>query len=198
MDVIPLEQQIEDEKSIQDSVEVPLESSDNQSNTSSRNVIARLRNNPNTALVIVTFAFFVDYLLFLACVPILPLYGKVLNLTDVQIGLLFSSRAIAQVCSSKIKEAEFILITDLDPVMGVISDKFGRRLPMLGGLFVITAATLLFAFSNVYFLLLLARIIQGISIQNFALKFPRNRFSSKCYRRTRSPCRLLSNSRRTL
>jgi hypothetical protein len=70
--------------------------------TISSNIIVRLRNNPNTALVIVTFAFFVDYLLFLACVPILPLYGQVLHLTDVQIGLLFSSRAVAQVCSSNV------------------------------------------------------------------------------------------------
>jgi hypothetical protein len=104
--VIPLED-VDSPRVELDTVDIPIEQSEqieknDQPTKQNRNLIIRLRNNPDTALVIVTFAFFVDYLLFLACVPILPLYGKELQLTDVQIGLLFSSRAIAQVCSSKI------------------------------------------------------------------------------------------------
>lgn len=46
------------------------------------NFFQRLRNNPNTALCIVSFALYVDYLLLLACVPILPIYGSTLGLSS--------------------------------------------------------------------------------------------------------------------
>ena len=51
--------------------------------SNSQSTFSRIRSHPDTALVIVTFAFFVDYVVFLACVPILPLYGQKLQLTDV-------------------------------------------------------------------------------------------------------------------
>jgi predicted MFS family arabinose efflux permease len=45
--------------------------------------------------------------------------------------------------------------------MGVVSDHFGRRTAMLGGLIVLSTATVIFAFAQSYGLLLFARIIQG-------------------------------------
>lgn len=45
--------------------------------------------------------------------------------------------------------------------MGIASDKFGRRVVLLSGLFLLSASTFLFAFANSYALLLVARIAQG-------------------------------------
>ncbi len=47
--------------------------------------------------------------------------------------------------------------------MGWASDKFGRRYPMLAGLFGQAAATLLFAFSFNFPMLFFARFLQGIA-----------------------------------
>lgn len=45
--------------------------------------------------------------------------------------------------------------------MGAISDKLGRRIPMLVGLGVLSASTFLFAFAGKYWILLVARFFQG-------------------------------------
>ena len=52
-----------------------------------------------------------------------------------------------------------LLITT--PIFGMISDKLGRRGPMLWGILGLAAATLLFAFANTFWFLLLVRILQG-------------------------------------
>ncbi|GIN70289.1 tetracycline resistance MFS efflux pump [Bacillus sp. J14TS2] len=101
------------------------------------------------ALFVVTLAIFTDMLLYGMIVPILPDYAENLGLSQTAIGILFGSYAAA------------LLITT--PVFGVISDKFGRRGPMLWGIFGLTIATLLFAFANSFWLLLICRILQGIA-----------------------------------
>ena len=82
-------------------------------------------------------------------VPILPSYAKTLGATQTEIGFLFGSYAIT-----------LLLAT---PILGVVSDNIGRRLPMILGLFGLAAATMLFGFANSFWLLVLARMLQGIS-----------------------------------
>lgn len=70
---IPLED-VELEEKVEEEVEVAV--------TEIPKAKTGFRANPHTALAIVTFAFFVDYLLLLSCVPILPLIGIQLNLSE--------------------------------------------------------------------------------------------------------------------
>lgn len=100
-------------------------------------------------LWVVAVAVFTDMLIYGIIVPILPNYAKTLGATQAEIGFLFGSYAIT-----------LLLAT---PILGVISDKVGRRLPMILGLFGLAAATLLFGFANSFWLLVVARMLQGIS-----------------------------------
>ena len=49
------------------------------------------------------------------------------------------------------------------PVFGILSDRFGRRRPLILGVLAQAAATLLFAFAPTFLLMLLARLVQGIA-----------------------------------
>ncbi|WP_080874509.1 MFS transporter [Oceanobacillus timonensis] len=102
-----------------------------------------------SALFIVTLAIFTDMLLYGMIVPILPDYAETLGISQSAIGILFGSYAAALLIAT--------------PVFGVISDKVGRRGPMLWGILGLMIATLLFAFANTFWLLLICRILQGIA-----------------------------------
>ena len=65
------------------------------------------------------------------------------------IGLLFSVFSVGVLISS--------------PAFGALSDEIGRRVPMLLGLLGLAVSSLLFAFASSYWMLILARIFQGIS-----------------------------------
>lgn len=99
------------------------------------------------ALVVVGLAFFTDMFLYYLLVPILPIYAKGLGLGQMRVGLLFGSYAIA-------------LLAVTVP-LGSLADSVGRRTPMLLGLLALGATTLLFAFARNYWLLVLARGLQG-------------------------------------
>ena len=109
----------------------------------------KLRHNPNIALAVVSFALFLDYLLLLTIVPVLPVYATTLGLSPVAVGVLFSAKAMAGIFAA--------------PAMGYISDKFGRRIPMIMGLFGGACFTVLFALSTTFWSLLVARLLQGVS-----------------------------------
>jgi MFS family permease len=109
----------------------------------------RVRSHPNYALVVVTAALFLDYLLLLAMVPVLPVYATSLLLSPTAVGFLFSVKPIAGVVAS--------------PLMGLLSDKAGRRLPMVLGLFGAAAFTILFAFSTTFWQLIVSRLLQGVA-----------------------------------
>jgi len=108
------------------------------------------RFHPKTAALLVTaLAFHVDMLLYYLLVPLLPRYAKDLHLNPVQVGVLFGSHAVA-------------LLLATFPV-AVLTDRFGRRRPMLWGLAGLGATTLVFAVSRQYWLLVLARGLQGVA-----------------------------------
>jgi multidrug resistance protein len=101
------------------------------------------------ALVVVGLAFFTDTVLYYLLVPLLPSYAKALALGPMEVAVLFGSYAAA-------------LLVCTFP-LGRLADRIGRRRPMLWGLVGLGATTLLFAFSRTFPLLVLARVLQGIS-----------------------------------
>ena len=105
---------------------------------------------PHTAaLMVVALALFTDALLYYLLVPLLPAYARLYGLSQMEIGVLFGSYAAA-------------LLVGTYP-LGRLGDRMGRRAPMIGGLLGLVATTLLFAFARAFPLLILARILQGLS-----------------------------------
>jgi MFS transporter, DHA1 family, solute carrier family 18 (vesicular amine transporter), member 1/2 len=106
-------------------------------------------NDRTAALVVATLALFVDTVLYCLLVPLLPRYAKDLNLNQTQIGVLFGSYAVA-------------LLVATFPIAR-ITDRCGRRAPMLWGLGGLVFTTLAFALSRNYWMLVIARSLQGVS-----------------------------------
>lgn len=109
-----------------------------------------MKLKPSTAVLAVTgLAFFTDMLLYYLLVPLLPRYAAELHLGQMGVGVLFGSYAVA-------------LLAATLPV-GRLTDRYGRRSVMLAGLIGLGATTLLFAFAKAYWLLVLARALQGVA-----------------------------------
>jgi multidrug resistance protein len=104
---------------------------------------------PTAALLVTSLAFHVDTLLYYLLVPLLPRYARDLGLSPMKVGVLFGSYAVA-------------LLLATVPV-AVLTDRYGRRAPMLWGLAGLATTTLLFALSTHYWLLVLARFLQGLA-----------------------------------
>ena len=108
------------------------------------------RPSPQTAALLVTaLAFHVDMLLYYLLVPLLPRYARELHLNPMEVGILFGSYAVA-------------LLLATFPV-AILTDRYGRRMPMLWGLAGLAVTTLVFAVSKQYWLLVLARSLQGMA-----------------------------------
>jgi len=108
-----------------------------------------LAQGKSSALFVVALAMFTDTLLYYLLVPLLPAYARAYGLNQLGVGLLFGSYALA-------------LLVGTFP-LGRLVDRVGRRGPLLGGLLGLFATTLLFAFAHAYPLLILARVLQGLS-----------------------------------
>ena len=90
---------------------------------------------------------FVDMVGLLMVLPQLPFLTRALGGSDVMVGLLISSFAVAQLLSA--------------PFWGKFSDRYGRRPALLVGLGASAIAFVVFAFSESLWMLLLSRIVQG-------------------------------------
>jgi multidrug resistance protein len=88
-------------------------------------------------------------LLYYLLVPLLPRYARDLALNPMQVGILFGSYAVA-------------LLLATFPV-AILTDRHGRKAVMLWGLVGLAVTTLVFAVSKQYWLLVLARFLQGIA-----------------------------------
>jgi MFS family permease len=84
-------------------------------------------------VALVTFATFTDIVAYSVAVPVLPDLSRKLGASPTIIGLLFAAFGVT-------------LLTVSIP-MGHVSDRIGRKAPMVGGLVGLAAATLLFASS---------------------------------------------------
>jgi multidrug resistance protein len=107
----------------------------------------RVRAGP--LLATVCLALFVDTLLYSVVVPVLPDYTRRLGAADWAVGLLFAAYAIGLLLAS--------------PVAGAISDRIGRRKPLIIGSFGVALATVVFAYADSYGVLFGARLLQGVS-----------------------------------
>jgi len=110
-------------------------------------VARSLRSSRALAAGIVTFATFTDVVAYSIAVPVLPDLSRRLGASPTTVGLLFASFGLT------------LLVTSVP--MGAISDRIGRRLPLLAGLVALSASTLLFAFAIELPMLFAARLAQG-------------------------------------
>src|SRR5437870_4728780 len=106
-----------------------------------------LRSSRGVAVALVTCATFTDLVAYSVAVPVLPDLSRRLGASPTMIGFLFASFGVT-------------LLTVSLP-MGAVSDRIGRKAPMVGGLAALTASTLLFAFADSLPWLFAARLTQG-------------------------------------
>jgi len=91
---------------------------------------------------------FVDMIGFLIVLPLLPFYAERLGASPFQVGALVSIFAAAQLASA--------------PLWGRLSDRYGRRPMILGGLVISAISYLLFESAATVALLFLSRFVQGM------------------------------------
>jgi multidrug resistance protein len=102
-----------------------------------------------TPLFLIFITVFIDLLGFGILIPILPTFStKVLHLNESQIGITIALYSLVQLF--------------FNPVMGKMSDKFGRKPLIIISLFLNAVGYIIFAFSTSFPLLLLSRIVGGI------------------------------------
>ncbi|KAH6582871.1 hypothetical protein BASA61_008282 [Batrachochytrium salamandrivorans] len=108
------------------------------------------RSSNRLAIVAVTLCSFVDMLAYTIIIPFLPEVVQSYGGRDSDIGWLLACYSIG-------------LLT-MSPILAAVSDKMkGRKTPMLVGLVVLIASTLLFAFAKTFVVLALGRLLQGVS-----------------------------------
>ena len=100
-----------------------------------------------TRLWVLMLTVFVDMIGFLIVLPLLPFYAERLGADPFKVGALVSMFAVGQMASS--------------PLWGRMSDRYGRRPMILGGLLISAAAFVLFESADSVWLLFLSRFVQG-------------------------------------
>jgi len=107
-------------------------------------------------LLVIFITVFIDLVGFGIVIPVLPFYaeGTKFGATPSQVGLLFASYSVMQ----------FIFA----PVLGRLSDKYGRRPVLLVSLLGTASGFLILGFANTLWLLFVGRIIDGISGGNIS------------------------------
>ena len=107
----------------------------------------RMRKSRAVTVALVTFATFTDIVAYSVAVPVLPDLSRKLGASPTMIGLLFASFGVT------------LLIVSIP--MGAVSDRVGRKAPLVGGMLALAASTLLFAYSDGLAWLFAARLVQG-------------------------------------
>jgi MFS transporter, DHA1 family, solute carrier family 18 (vesicular amine transporter), member 1/2 len=103
--------------------------------------------NRSAVLTCITTATFTDLVAYSVAVPVLPDYATRFNASPTMIGVLFASFGVT------------LLVLSIP--MGAISDRIGRKGPMIAGLALLAASTLAFAYSRSLPMLFVARLLQG-------------------------------------
>ena len=101
-----------------------------------------------TSLFLIYVTVFINIVAFSMVFPLLPLYAKLYNASDISIGLLAASFAAAQFLFS--------------PIWGMLSDKFGRKPIILVGLLGSAASFLVFGFAENLTMLFISRFFQVV------------------------------------
>jgi MFS transporter, DHA1 family, solute carrier family 18 (vesicular amine transporter), member 1/2 len=110
-------------------------------------VMALARKSRGVTVALVTFATFTDIVAYSVAVPVLPALSRRLGASPTMIGLLFASFGVT-------------LLTMSMP-MGAVSDRVGRKAPLVGGMLALAASTVLFAYADSLPWLFAARLVQG-------------------------------------
>lgn len=112
-----------------------------------------MRRSP---LVVIFTTVFIDLLGFGIVIPVLPFYaeGTQFNATPRMVGLLFASYSIMQLIFS--------------PVLGRLSDKYGRRPVLLISIIGTGIGFLILGFATTLWMLFVGRILDGISGGNIS------------------------------
>ena len=105
------------------------------------------RSSRTVSVACVTLATFTDIVAYSIAVPVLPDLSRKLGASPTMIGLLFASFGVT-------------LLTVSMP-SGALSDRIGRKPPLVGGMLLLVVASLLFAFSDTLPWLFAARLAQG-------------------------------------
>lgn len=109
--------------------------------------LGHLRHSRATIAGLVMFATFTDIVAYSVAVPVLPDLSRRLGASPTVIGFLFGSFGVT------------LLLVSVP--MGAASERIGRRAPLVAGLAVLAAATMLFAFAVSLPWLFAARLAQG-------------------------------------
>lgn len=107
-----------------------------------------------TPKMIIVFTVFLDVLGIGVILPILPFYVESFHVSGIVITSLFAVFALFSFISS--------------PILGMLSDKYGRRPVLLISLASSAVGWIIFAFSNTIFGLFLGRIIDGSAAGNIS------------------------------
>lgn len=107
-------------------------------------------------LLVIFITVFIDLIGFGIVIPVLPFYaeGTKFGATPSQVGLLFASYSVMQLVFA--------------PVLGRLSDKYGRRPILLASLVGTALGFLILGFATTLLMLFIGRIIDGISGGNIS------------------------------
>ena len=111
-----------------------------------------MKNKPLASIFLIVF---IDLLGFGLILPLLPYYAESFGASDTLVGFLIASYAAAQLVGA--------------PLLGRLSDRFGRRPILLLSLFGTLLSFLLLGFANTLWLLFAARIADGITGGNISV-----------------------------
>src|SRR6266581_6867162 len=106
-----------------------------------------LRSSRVVTVALVMLATFTDIVAYSVAVPVLPDLSRRLGASPTMIGLLFGSFGVT------------MLVVSMP--MGAVSDRIGRKGPMLAGLAVLAVSTVMFAYAVGLPALFAARLMQG-------------------------------------
>ena len=106
-----------------------------------------LRDSRAVAVAFVSFAAFTDLVAYSIAVPVLPDLSRRFGASPTTIGFLFAAFGVT--------------LLGVSVPIGSVSDRMGRKTPLVGGMIVLAGSTLLFAFADSLAWLFAARLAQG-------------------------------------
>jgi DHA1 family tetracycline resistance protein-like MFS transporter len=109
----------------------------------------------NKRLFSIILVVFIDLLGFSLILPLLPYYAKTFNANQTTTGILIASYALMQLIGA--------------PILGRLSDRFGRRPVLLVSVFGTFLGFLMLGFANALWMLFASRIIDGLTGGNLSV-----------------------------
>jgi MFS transporter, DHA1 family, tetracycline resistance protein len=109
----------------------------------------------NKVLTSIFLIIFIDLLGFSLILPLLPYLARTYKASDFEIGLLVAIYAAAQLVSA--------------PILGRLSDKYGRRPLLILSIAGTLIGYLVLAFANSLWMIFLARLIDGLTAGNISI-----------------------------